>query len=625
MRKTWIILTGVILSFSAVAQDSLKTTILTEVVVTGTKFDVPVEKSGKTIFKLSKEDLEKNSGKSLADLLNEVPGIQTDGNFSTPGTNISYYVRGGRNKNTLILIDGVPLNDPSAINAEYDLRYIPVSQIESVEVLKGGLSTMYGTNAAAGVINITLKKSSGKIVAGEASVEAGSFATYSQNIQVSGTQNSFTYFLSGANASSEGFSAAQDNDPSTEFDKDGFDRQNILMKLGYAFSPKFKIDVQTAYEKFKADFDAFEFFDADNSQENQQLRLGLIPKLTYAKGDLQAKLFLNGNEREYFGDYPSHLNGQNFQGELVHKHNFSEVVSMLSGLNYQRMSFDAKDAFSEIDRDDANIHMLDPYTSVFADLQSGFNVHAGVRLNTHSVYGSKLVYNVNPGYLFNKDGNWNYKVSASVSSSYITPTLYQLYSSYGNLDLVPEEATNVEAGFSVLHRKLQMTSAFFQRGETSPIDFVAYLDGNGNFVLQYKNVVAERTVKGFEMTIDYDASDWLSISGNYAFATSDKPVSFYKIPKTKFGVTIDLRPLNALDISLKYNFTGDRTSFDFAANDEVNLDQYQLFDLFASYGFLKEKLTLYGAINNLLDNDFIAIYGYTTRGRNFNAGIRYRF
>src|SRR5574339_1273066 len=139
------------------AQDSLKTTLLQEVVTTGTKFDVPVEKSGKTIFKLSARQLSANAGKTLADLLNEVPGIQTDGNFGSPGTNISYFVRGGRNRNTLILIDGVPLNDPSAINAEYDLRYIPVSQIESIEVLKGGLSTLYGTGAAAGVIDIKLK------------------------------------------------------------------------------------------------------------------------------------------------------------------------------------------------------------------------------------------------------------------------------------------------------------------------------------------------------------------------------------------------------------------------------------------------------------------------------------
>src|SRR5690606_3905346 len=155
---------------------------LQEVVTTGTKFDVPVEKSGKTIYKLTNEDLQRNAGKSVADILNEVPGVQTDGNFGTPGTNIDYSVRGGRNKHTLVLIDGLPLNDPSGINAGYDLRYLPVSQIESIEVLKGGLSTLYGTGAAAGVINIKLKDPGAKPLSGNADVGAASYSTYDQNV-----------------------------------------------------------------------------------------------------------------------------------------------------------------------------------------------------------------------------------------------------------------------------------------------------------------------------------------------------------------------------------------------------------------------------------------------------------
>jgi vitamin B12 transporter len=627
MRKTLIVLLG-LNSFSpgVIGQDSLKTTTLTEVVVTGTKFDVPMEKSGKTIFKLSKEDLEKNSGKSLADLLNEIPGIQTDGNFGTLGTNVSYYVRGGRNRNTLILIDGVPLNDPSAINAEYDLRYIPVSQIESVEVLKGGLSTLYGTNAAAGVINITLKKSADKKISAEANLEAGSFNTYSETIQLSGTSKPFRYFLSGGNISSEGFSAAQDNDPARTFDKDGFERQNILGKFGFDISERFKIDVQSAYEKFSADFDAFEFADAKNTQKNNQLRLGLTPQWMYEKGNVQAKLFVNWNEREYFGDFPSELKGTNFQGEMIHRHNFSNVVSLLSGLNYQRMSFDAKDSFGgAIEKDDANMYMIDPYSSVFVDFASGFNLHAGIRLNTHSVYGSKFVYNVNPGFLLNKDGAWNYKIFSSVSTSYITPTLYQLYSPYGNLDLAPEEAVNYEVGFGVIHERFHVTSSFFQRDETSPIDFSAYVDDTGNFAFRYENTVAERTVTGFELALDHKISEKLSVAGNISYTKADKPATFYKIPKTKFGVTINGNPARHLSVSLKYNFTGDRTSFDFAEFEEVSLDQYQLVDLFVSYGFINDTLTLYGAVNNLFDEEFVALYGYTTRGRNFNAGIRYRF
>lgn len=157
MRKTTLAICG-LLSVSAYAQDSLQTIVLKQVVVTGTKFELQEEKSGKTIVKLGQKDIEQATGKTLGDLLQEVPGVQIDGNFGAPGSNLSYYVRGGRNKNTLILIDGVPLNDPSSINAEYDLRYIPLAQVESIEIFKGGLSTLYGTSASAGVISIKLKE-----------------------------------------------------------------------------------------------------------------------------------------------------------------------------------------------------------------------------------------------------------------------------------------------------------------------------------------------------------------------------------------------------------------------------------------------------------------------------------
>ena len=91
------------------------------------------------------------------------------------------------------------------------------------------------------------------------------------------------------------------------------------------------------------------------------------------------------------------------------------------------------------------------------------------------------------------------------------------------------------------------------------------------------------------------------------------------------GISVSIQPLSSLSVSLKYNFTGERTVFDYNSFSELTLDNYQLLDLFASYGFLKNKVTVYGAINNMFDEEFIAVYGFTTRGRNFNAGLRYSF
>jgi vitamin B12 transporter len=626
MRKKITMIVFSAMSFAAMSQDSLKTTTLKEVVVTGTKFDVPIEKSGKTIFKISRESIERNAGKSLADLLNEVPGIQSDGNFSTPGSNVSYYLRGGRNKNTLILIDGVPLNDPSAINAEYDLRYIPVSQIESVEVLKGGLSTLYGTGAAAGVINIKLKSPEKGKVSGDIDASAGSFGTYTENVSVRGGGQKLSFLVMGNNTSSKGFSSAQDNDPIAVFDNDGFKRQNALLKVDYRLSSKFSIGGQTAFEKFKADFDAYEFTDATSSQTYDQIRIGITPKVTFEKGSLEGKLFFNSNQRDFKSAYPSTLNGKNTQVEIIHRHSFSQKIQTVAGVNIQHLAFDQKSAFDNASGDTTNFTMADPYASIFIDLPEGLNIHAGLRLNTHSVYGSQLVYNFNPSYLLNKDGHVRYKVIASMATSYITPSLYQLYSAYGNTDLTPEKSINYESGFSILTDAMTFNAVWFEREETDPIDFVSIFDTNGNYVRgEYQNLVSERKVYGLEFNVDHKLNEKLSLAANFTSTDTDKPKSFYKIPKTKYGFSLNAIPFANALVTLKYNFTGDRTTFDFSKFSEVELKHYSLLDVFISYGLLKNALTIYGGVNNLLDEKFIAQYGYTTRGRNASAGIRYKF
>ncbi len=622
MRTLFIAL--VLTGTTCLAQDSLQTSTLREVVVTGTRFQLPVEKSGKSIFKLEREDLERNAGKTLTDLLNEVPGIQTEGNFGTPGSNQSYYVRGGRNRHTLILIDGVPLNDPSSIAAGYDLRYIPLSQVESVEVFKGGLSTLYGTSASAGVINITLKRPADQLFAGQVSTEVSAYRTFSQNALVGGTVDKLSWLVSANNLASKGISSAKDIHPSIEYDKDGIDRQNFLIKSSYAFSPRLELALHGAYEQFQAAYDAYEFTDGLNFvQDFRQWRIGLQPKMTYSGGNVQAKVIMNRSERTFRSNFPERDLGDNFQGELIHRHIFSEKIQTVAGVNYQHMSMEQR---GEIGADSARFWLIDPYFSVFVELPSGFNVHAGARINTHSLYGSEFIYNVNPSWLLKNDGAWRYKAFVSAATSYITPSLYQLYSFAGNRDLEPERALNLEAGVSLYHDRIDLNAATFQRDETNPIDFISTFDPEGNYTGgQYRNVADGRRVYGVELDLNYKPADRFSFGGSFTWMETDEPTSFYKIPNVKFGAAMTVRPTDEATISVKYNYTGKRTTFDFANFSEVRLDAYQLVDVYAAWTFFDNTLTLYGAANNLFDEDFVSLYGYTTRGRTFSAGVRYDF
>ena len=139
-------------------KDSTRTNPIQEVVISDTKFAQSKEKSGKVITKISAEELQKKSGQSLATVLSSVAGVEINGNQSANGKNLGYYIRGGKNQQVLVLIDGNPVTDASGISFEYDLRLLPVDQVESIEIMKGAASTLYGSGAATGVIHITLKK-----------------------------------------------------------------------------------------------------------------------------------------------------------------------------------------------------------------------------------------------------------------------------------------------------------------------------------------------------------------------------------------------------------------------------------------------------------------------------------
>ena len=110
---------------------------LEEVVLSDSKFALKREKSGKVITKITSEELEKSQGQTLAQVLNRVAGVRINGSQSAAGTDLGVYVRGGRNRQVLIRIDGLTVNDPSSSANDFDLRLIALNQIESIEILKG--------------------------------------------------------------------------------------------------------------------------------------------------------------------------------------------------------------------------------------------------------------------------------------------------------------------------------------------------------------------------------------------------------------------------------------------------------------------------------------------------------
>jgi vitamin B12 transporter len=609
-------LSGVVgVSCALFAQDSLKTHVLQEAVVTGTKFEIPTEKSGKVIFKLGTEKLQTRS--NLQDALNEVPAVQMDGNFGTPGTNVSYYVRGSRNRHSLILLDGVPMNDPSGIDPFFDLRFISADQLDNVEVLQGGLSTLYGSGAAASVINIQTKNPNEDGIHGSVGLEGGSWESFGQNLNMNGRQGKFSFLLLGNNFKSTGFSAALDNDDAIAFDDDGFEKRNGFLKLGYQFTPTFKFETFGAIDWFDSEFDNGGFVDGNNNLEQKQGRVGAKVTKDYSKGYVSVTAQYTSLFRDVNSAFGTEYDGDTWFAEAINKHEFNSSLTLLSGISTQRLQY----IEASIQRDNT-FTIVDPYTSLLISTQSGLNLHAGLRLNNHSYYGSKLIYNINPSWLFQVTEQIGMKPFASLSTSFITPTLFQLNTPFGgNEELDPEESMNMEYGLSVYaSSKLVLTFVNYFREEKNVIGYTA--------MFEYDNISEKRNVKGVTFDAQLKLSDIISLTGDFAWVTTDDKESFYRIPEEKAGFGVQLRPLKGSSVLLHYLYTGERTDLyfdEFFNANEIELDAYSLFDITLSQRLLKNRMFLHGSVYNLTDEDFVGVYGYTTRGRNFTLGVKYSF
>ena len=141
-------------------KDSLNTNTLEEVIVTANKVEQKQNGTGKVVSIINAAQIQANAGRSIAQILNEQAGLYLPGSLSNAGTVPSIFMRGASSGRTLILIDGMPVGDPSMISNEFDLNLVPLNQIERVEILKGAQSTLYGSDAIGGVINIITKNKS---------------------------------------------------------------------------------------------------------------------------------------------------------------------------------------------------------------------------------------------------------------------------------------------------------------------------------------------------------------------------------------------------------------------------------------------------------------------------------
>lgn len=630
------------------AQNDSTIRTLDEVVMTSSKYPQKQSETGKVMTVINRQEIEKNTGRSLGELLNTTVGTNIIGSNNVAGTNLTTSIRGASAGNVLILLDGIPVNDPSVITNYFDLNLLSIDQIERIEILKGGQSTLYGSDAVAGVINIITRKAGSKPVELNANLTAGSYSTYKQYLGLNGRKDRFNYSLNYTHLSSEGFSAAHDAVGNKDFDNDGIDQHATQLRMGYKLSPRLALTANGSFNYYKADLDASAGTDdKDYTVKNKNGQAGAGLTFDHKSGTLHFNYLFNYVERDYLDDstyraspyaYYSHSTyiGRTHYAEVYNNWNWSEW-QLVAGLDYRfnntYQTYYSLGSFGPYETPvlDKEMNQVSPYASLSYKNLNGFHFEAGGRWNHHSEYGDNFTFNINPSILLNK----KLKLFANYYTAFKAPTLYQLFDpSAGNIDLEPEKGWVGEAGLEwFANNSFHTRLVGFYRNTRNAIVYTSTFTPPFTYTSKYVNA-SKQLNYGAEFEASYTKGIF-SITANYTYTDGETTSSFdgtgrpmgkdttyfnlYRIPKNAINLSVGVQATKSLYLRAQMHTVSAREEFVYGASPET-LEAYTTVDIYGDYTFSK-KFKAFVDFRNITDKEYFDIMGYNTKRFNFTGGV----
>ena len=627
---------------SAISEDSTKN--LDEVVITATKTPVKQSQTGKVITVIGKEQIERSAGKTVAQLLNEQAGITINGAYNAAGSVQTVFMRGASSGRTLILLDGIPVSDPSMINSEFDLNLFSINDVERIEICKGAQSTLYGSDAVAGVINInTVKSDIKKPLNVKVTAAFGNKSTVRGNFQLYGKAGNLTYTTRYAKLKTKGFSAAYDSTGNKDFDKDGYSGDVVSAAVQYQVIPSLELKTFLQYSQYRADIDAGVFADEkDYFIHNSNLSSGF--GVNFKKGIVN----ISGNyqygqlKRKYLNDSLHHpgftlyednkYSGRTQYAELFGNITATKWLNVLVGGDYRWAAMHQKyfslSAFGPYDPPafDSSLHQTSFYASLFfSAFNKKLNVEIGGRTNKHSRYGNNTTYSFNPSFSISK----NWRVFGSIASGFKAPSIYQVFDQYsGNINLQPERSVNYEFGVQQTHNKISSRAVYFHRDIKNGIDY-DYV----NF--QYFNFV-KQAVDGLELELSAQPVKNLKISANYTLITGEEHTQSRKSANDTVYNHLIRRPKHNINLGIGYQFTKNLSAgisaksvssrFDVGGyqKEDVLLGNYFLLGAHGEYK-LKDHLKFFADAQNITNKKFFDLRGYNSIPFIINGGITFNW
>ena len=589
------------------------------IVVTASGFEQPRSETGQAIDIVDRERLDQLQSATISDALQSVPGVTVAARGGLGGQTSSF-LRGGNSSQTLVLIDGVRINDLTSPNGAFDFGTLMTGNIDQVEVLRGPNSVIWGSQAIGGVVNIqSLAPANG--FEGRFGAEYGAADTKRMNANIAGTSGAFEGSFGGSYVDAQGISALAGG---TE--RDGFENFAGNGRLKLQISDAVNLDFRGYYNHATAEYDSAFGIGANALPvtRNRQFVGYIGANVVAFDGRMQSRIAYTRTDIRRLGTDPVVFSFNNFivrgnidRAEYHTAFDVNDAVTLTAGLEYERTF--ASTSFEGAAADIARNHVTSGFSQIILRPLTGLTVTSGVRHDEYNDYGGQTTLGGNIAFTPN-DGRT--MLRATYGEGFRAPTLSEGQPPYGNPDLRPETARNFDLGFEqqILDGRARFFATYFNRRST---DLIAFSFAT----FQSENIDRVKST-GLEAGFNLNPTDRLDIRASYTLVDAVNRSAGANFgnrlalrPQHSGSLTVDWQTPIGLSVGSSVLLIGD--SFDDASNS-VALDGYVLVGLRASLP-INDRLELYGRVDNIFNVQYSVVAGYNSFGRNAAVGVRAKF